>query len=217
MLRDQLAQELAIEAVEVVEGIEHAVSRPHAQEQTDFAKTWLQVDHHGGSLGEARHLDAAVDRHRRRAGAALGAEEDEGGGGRLRTRDRLAAGIEPADGAVEHLVGGRPGEELVGTGAHGLQDHVGIGRRGNGENAGRRCTGLQPLDVGHGRRHFSADVDDHEISHLAFPDLVDDADGNRTGPEHPADAASELFFVRQNLRGELGHGSAPTFRTSVSP
>ena len=57
----------------------------------------------------------------------------------------------------------RPGEELVGAGAHRLQDQVGLGGRGNREDGHAVVAGAQPLDGRHPRRRVGADVDDEDV------------------------------------------------------
>ncbi len=102
---DQLAQELAIEPVQVVDRVEQRVARPDAEKQRDLAEARLQVDDDRRPLAEARQLDAAVHRHRRRAGAALGAEEHERRRRGPRALRRLAARRGAADRAVERFLG----------------------------------------------------------------------------------------------------------------
>ena len=146
VLRRPAPQELAVEPVQVVDRVEQAVARPDAEKQRDLAEARLQIDDDRRPLAQTRELDAAVHRDRRRAGAALGAEEHQ----RRRRRPRALRGLaprrRPADGAVERLVGRRPGEELVRAGAHRLQDQLGIGGERDGEDAGARRAGAQPLD-----------------------------------------------------------------------
>ena len=67
VLDDQLAQELAVEAVEVVDGVEQRVAAAHAEEQRDLAEAGLQVDDDRRPLAQPRELDAAVHRQRRRS------------------------------------------------------------------------------------------------------------------------------------------------------
>jgi hypothetical protein len=54
VFRHQLAQELSVEAVEVVDRIEHAEARPDAQEETHLAKPRLEVDNERRPLAQAR-------------------------------------------------------------------------------------------------------------------------------------------------------------------
>ena len=72
---DQLLQELPVEPVQVVDRVEQREARADAEEQRDLAEARLQVDDDRRPLAQPRELDAAVHRDRRRAGAALGAEE----------------------------------------------------------------------------------------------------------------------------------------------
>ncbi len=76
---------------------------------------------------------------------------------------RFAARRRAAHRAVERFLVGRPGEELVGAGAHRLQDQIGIGGRRDGEDAGAGRAGAQPLDARHRRRGVAARVDDDEV------------------------------------------------------
>ena len=69
-------EEVLVEAVQVLDRVEHREARPHAEEQRHFAEARLQVDDDRRPLRQPRQLDRAVHRDRRRAGAALGAEED---------------------------------------------------------------------------------------------------------------------------------------------
>ena len=56
-----------IEAMQVLDRVEHRESRAHAEKQRDLAQTRLQVENDGRALRQPRELDGAVDRHRRRA------------------------------------------------------------------------------------------------------------------------------------------------------
>ena len=73
----ELVQEVLVEPVQVLERVEQREPRAHAEEQRDLAESRLEVDDHRLPLGQPRELDGAVHGHRRRAGAALGAEEDQ--------------------------------------------------------------------------------------------------------------------------------------------
>ena len=77
VLGDQLAQELRVEAVHVVEGVDQRVAAADTQEQPDFAETGLEVDDQRALVGQARELDGAVHGDGRRAGAAFRTEEHE--------------------------------------------------------------------------------------------------------------------------------------------
>ena len=92
VLDHELLQEFAIEPVQVVDRVEDAVARAHAEEQRDFAEARLQVHDDGRALAEPRELDAAVHRDGRRPRAALGAEEHQ-------RRRRRAARPAPSRGA----------------------------------------------------------------------------------------------------------------------
>src|SRR5204862_7746083 len=73
----ELAQELAIETVQVVDGVEQRVFRPHTEEQRGFTQAGFQVDDDRRPPAQPRDLHAAVDGNRRRAGAALRAEKHQ--------------------------------------------------------------------------------------------------------------------------------------------
>ena len=75
MLRDQLLEEVLVEAVQALDRVEHREARPDAEEQRHLAEAGLEIDDDRRPAREPRDLDGAVDRDSRRAGAALGAEE----------------------------------------------------------------------------------------------------------------------------------------------
>ena len=182
MLHHQLAQELAVEPVQVVDRVEQAVARPDAEKQRDFAEPRLQVDDDRRPLAEPRQLDAAVHRDRRRAGAALGAEEHERRGRGLRALRRLAARGRPAHGAVERFLGRRPGEELVGarrasTAGSGRDRRPARRRRCRRPAAPARSRSMRR----HRRRRVAAGVDDDEVRRRTSrsAQLVQHADRNR--------------------------------------
>src|SRR5581483_9525342 len=77
--RHELLEELAIEAVQVVDGVDDREARADAERERDLAEPRLQIDDDRRPFAEARELDGAVDGDRRRAGAAFRAEEDERG------------------------------------------------------------------------------------------------------------------------------------------
>ena len=206
VLHHELAQELAIQPVQVVDRVEQAVARPHAEKQRDLAEPGLQIDDHGRSLAEPRQLDAAVHGDRRRARAALGAEEHQRRRRRPRALRRFAARGRPADRAVKRFLGGRPGEELVRAGAHRLQDQIGLGRQRDGEDGGARDGRAQPLDGAHGRGGVAAGVDDHDIRRHALTELIEHADGNRARPQQPADVLLEFFVLGDKDTDDLCHG-----------
>ncbi len=172
VLHHQLAQEVAIETMQVVERVEQRVAAAHAEEQRHFAQPGLEVHDHRRPLAEPRNLDRGVHRHRRGAGATLGAEEHHRR--RLRRRRRGAAARGARDAFVERVLGRRPGEELVGAGAHRLQDGVGVRARGDEEDAGRGVGGAQPLDERHGRRQVAAAVHDGHVGAGPAPVVADD-------------------------------------------
>ncbi len=208
VLHHELAQELAIEPVQVVDRVDDAVARPHAEEQRDLAQPGLEVDDDGRSLGDARQLDAAVHGDGRGAGAALGAEEHEGRGRRLCARRRLAARGRPAQRAVKRVLGGRPGEELVGARPHGLKDQVGFGHPRHGEDGGTGQAGAQALDRAHRRRRVAAGIDDDNVRRHALAQLIQHADGNRARSQQAAQVLLELFVLGDKEADDLCHGDA---------
>ena len=214
MLHHELAQELAIEPVQVVDRVEQAVARPHPQKQRDLAQPRLQVDDHRRLLAEPRQLHAAVHRQGRRAGAALGAEEHQRRGRWLGALCGLAASRRPAHGAVEGFLVGWPGEELVGAGAHRLQDQVGIGGHRDREDPGAGRAGAQTFDARHRRRGVAADIDDDQVGHrgLASSALVDHADRNRARTQEAPEVFLERVVFRDDEANQLCHGP-PTSTT----
>ena len=77
VLHDELAHELAVEPVEVVQRIDHRVASAYAEEQRDLAEPLLQINDERRSFPEASHVDTEVDRDGGRSSAALGAEEHD--------------------------------------------------------------------------------------------------------------------------------------------
>ena len=75
MLDDELAQELLVHAVQVVEGVDQREARTHAEKQRDLADELMQVDDQRRPLRQTRDVDGGVDGERRRARAAFGSEE----------------------------------------------------------------------------------------------------------------------------------------------
>ena len=205
MLRDQLAQEVLVEPMEVLDRVEHGEAGTDAKEQRDLAEAGLQVDDDRRPLRQPRQLHRGVHRHGGRAGAAFGAEED------VRDARLLAAGgrrfaprRHPAHGAVERflhrarglgLTTGHPREELVGAGAHRLKNQVGLGGRGDGEDGNAVVAGAQPLDGGHTRttrrRGYRRQT---RRARLLDPPL-DDCHRNAAGSQQPSDLSFELFVV----------------------
>ena len=91
VLDDELAQELLVHPVQVVEGVDQRESRPDAEKQRDLADELMQIDDERRPLRQTRDVDGAVDRERRRAGAAFGAEEGERDAGARAVLGRAAA------------------------------------------------------------------------------------------------------------------------------
>ncbi len=207
VLDNQLLEEFPIEPVKVVDRVEDAVARPDAQEQRHFAEARFQIDDHRRLLAQARQLDAAVHRDGRRARAALGAKEDERRGGRPRPLNGFSTRRRPADRAMERLLRGRPDEKLVGTGAHRLQDQIGIRAQGDGEDAGSRRLGPQPLDGRHRQRWILADIDDDHVRRYAFAacTVLDDADGHRARTHQPSHLLAEYVVLADDEPYELRH------------
>src|SRR6185503_3989219 len=164
-------------------------------------------DDHRRALAQARDLDAAVDGDRRRAGAALGAEEHQRRRRRLGALRRFAAGRRAPDRAVEGLFVRRPGEELVRAGAHRLENQVRLRRARNRENGGARRAAAKPLDRRHRGRGVAAGVDDDEVGRggVARRAILDHADRNRAGAQQPAHVLREGGVLRNNQTDELCH------------
>ena len=166
------------------------------------------------ALGEPRQLDRAVHRDGRRAGAALGAEEDQRHRRRLgRGLRALAARGRAADRALERLFGHRPHEELVGAGAHRLQDQVGLGRLRDGEDRRRRVAWRAAVRSRPGptaRRRGCRRRPDRAPSGRR-PGRRSSSRPTGTPPERSSrtDLASELVVLGDDERGKLGHGATP--------
>ena len=212
VLRAELAEKVLVEPVQALERVEHRVAGPHAEEQRDLAEACLQVDDQRLPLGEPRELDGAVHGHGRRAGAALGAEEDH------RHRRRLGLGVRavaarrrPPHRALERVFRHRPHEELVGAGAHRLQDQLGIGRLGDGEDRRRRQRRAQPFDRRHARRGVATDVHGDEIRRRLLAgrtSVFEQGDRDAARSQKLAELAAEFVVLRDDQRSELGHWGA---------
>ena len=168
VLDHELLHELLIEAVQVVERVQHRVAAAHAQEEGDLAKTRLQINDQGGALLDLRDLDTAIHSERGRAGAALGAEEHHRRGMRASGRGRGAARGCSAQRLVKRLRGRRPREELVGPGSHRLNNQVGVHRGSDGKDAGVRPASAQLLNGRHRRCVARANVHDHHVRHTGL-------------------------------------------------
>ena len=92
MLHDELAQELGVDAVQVVERVDEREARPHAEKERDLADELMQIDDERRLLRDARDLDRGVHGDGRRARAALDAEERQHAAVRA---SRLSAAIAP--------------------------------------------------------------------------------------------------------------------------
>ena len=208
VLHHELLQELAIEAVEVVDGVQQAIAGPHAEEERDLAEPGLQIDDHRRFLAQTSQFDSAVHRQGRSAGTTLCTKEHEGRRRRPRALRRFPARRRPAHRAVERFLVGRPGEELVGTGPHRLEDEIGIGRRRDGKDAGAGRTRAQPLDARHRGRRIAARVDDDEVRRrrVARGALVDDADRNRARAQQATEVLLERVVFRDDETNQLCHG-----------
>ena len=77
VLHDELAHELAIEPMHVVQRVEQRVAAAHAKEQRDLAQALLQIDDERRPLFEAGDVNTEVDGDGGGAGATLGAEEHD--------------------------------------------------------------------------------------------------------------------------------------------
>ena len=121
----------------------------------------------------------AVDRHRRRPGTPLGAEERRASrraAGRPRSPPRGAPpsaaprrGTTPPSSATPAIAPPASTRKLVRSRAHRLKDQVGLGADGNREDRHRRLRGAQPLDRRHAGRGIGADVDDDDVGRRVRP------------------------------------------------
>ncbi len=75
MLHHQLAQELLVDSVEVVERVDQGESRPDAKKQRYLAQELMQINDERRPLGQARDLDGAVDGQGGRARSTLRAKK----------------------------------------------------------------------------------------------------------------------------------------------
>ena len=206
VLDHELLHELLIEPVQVVERVQHRVAAAHAQEESDLAQAGLQIDDQRRPLLQPGDLDGGVHGERGRAGAALGAEEHHRRGLRARRRRRGPTCRRPPQRLVKGLRGRRPREELVGPGAHRLNDQVGVHRGGDREDAGIRPASAQLLDGRHRRRVTGANVDDHHVRRGGLCRvLVDETSRHGARPEAPCEAGDEFFVVADDQCVELRH------------
>src|SRR5918993_1518463 len=123
VLGDELPEEVAVQPMQIVDGVEDREPRAHAQEQRDLAETGLQVEDEGRALRLPAQLHGRVHRYRRGPCTALGAKVDE----RLRGLGSSGVrGLPPRrrapDRRMERLVRNRPHEELVRARTHRLQN-----------------------------------------------------------------------------------------------
>jgi hypothetical protein len=123
-----------------------------------------------------------------------------------------------------------PGEELVGAGAHRLEDQVRFGRRRDCEDRHRRAGGAETLDRSHSGRRITADIDDDEVRCRAFDRApFDDTDRDAAGAQQERDPPLEFFVIADDLCSELRHvyctsritrgkmpwGAGPAFRSRM--
>ena len=114
----------------------------------------------GRPLAEPRQLDGAVHGDGRRAGAALRAEERPASSPASVAMRRFAPRRRAADRVVERLARRRPGEELVGAGAHRLQDQIRSRVLRDDEDAGVGRGDPDAFDRLHRRRGSAVNDDD---------------------------------------------------------
>ncbi len=216
VLRHQLLQEVLVQAVQVLDRVEHRETRPHAEKERDFSQTRFQIDDDRRALRQAGELDAAVHRHRRRARAPLGAEKRVRhtrrlGAGRCRFTACRRAAHRPREGFFHgagrlRAVDVVPGEELVRARAHRLQDQVGLRCGGYREDRQPLAARAESLDRRHAGRSVGADVDDDQVGtrSLGVPSL-DDADRYAAGAQQASHLPLEFVVIADDLRRELGH------------
>ena len=100
VLDHQLAQELGVEAVQVVDRVEQRVAAPNPEKERHLSQSRLQVDDDRRAPREARHFHRAVDRERRGARATLR---------RRRTRASWTTAAPPSIAAATRCGGRLPG------------------------------------------------------------------------------------------------------------
>ena len=101
-------------------------------------------------------------------------------------------------------------EELVGAGAHRLEDQVGLGGRRDREDGDGAVAGAHALDGRHSRRRVGADVDDEDVGRGASDAALDDHHRNPAGAQQPCDLPFELFVVADDGCCKLCHGTLLT-------
>ena len=160
----------------------------------------------------------AVHRDGRRAGAALGAEEHHRRRPACCRRRRGAARGGPPERLVEGLRGRRPGEELVGPGAHRLDDQVGIDRR-RPRRRWRRAASAR----GAARSPASPPPDSIRMSTMTTSGGVLCAASRRarrtdTAPdaEAPCNCGDKFFVVADDQSVELRHRYPPSAGATIA-
>jgi hypothetical protein len=130
--------------------------------------------------------------------------------------EREAAVAEPTVQGKNSLAPGtdRPGKELVGAGAHGLEDLFAVRACRDGEDGQRRAACAHALDGGHPGRHVGADIHNEDVRPGAVSPgpAVYDSNRHTPGPQQERHLALELFVVTDNRCCNLGHGR--TYRIS---
>ena len=157
-LHDQALEEGVVEAVDVVEGVDHREARLDAEEYRGVAVGQVQVDEQRPAACGAIELGRDVDRHRGGADAALGADECED----LTGRERLLVRQQARDRGLDLGRLQRLGDALVDAGAHRLEHERGLERRGDEQHRRGRVLALERR---HGGRQglTAAQVDHHDV------------------------------------------------------
>ena len=212
VLDDELLQELAIEPVQVVDRVEHAVARPDAEKQRDLAEARLQVDDH-------RSAACSGARARRRSSPPPSSCRRRPW--RRRTRASCAAGRAPCvvsrRAAVRRMAPwnvSSAGGQMKNSFAPARIDwriRSGSAASATAKIAGAGRRRAQPLDAGHRRRRVAADVDDDEVGRQCRRGrtVVDDADRDGARAQQPPDLLLERVVRRDDETDELRHESLP--------
>ena len=156
-LDDEALEEGVVEAVDVVERVDHREAGFDAEEDGGVAMREVQVDEQRPPP-TARELGRDVDGHGRRAHAALGADEGED----LARRDRLLVGEQPGDGGLDLGRLQRLGHALVDAGTHRLEHDGGLERRRDEQHRRGRVLALEGRDGGR-HRLPAAQIDHHHV------------------------------------------------------
>ena len=155
---DEAAEVRGVEPVDVLERVEHRESRLAAEEHRGVAAGDVQVDQQRRVGRDLRQRRRDVHGDRRRADAALGADEGE----HLAVDRAATCSIRRLIAACSSGTDTRLGHALVDAGAHRLEHHRRIQPRDDQQHAGR---GMLPLERRQRRRNLLvvAQVEDHHL------------------------------------------------------